>query len=65
MYGKADTFLLMPFHCVCCALYFVTWCGETVGEKGKMGWKCRHNMTDVARYVCCLIITNDRSVKIK
>ena len=50
-----------------CAVHYILLrnVGRGLERKERWCWKCRHNMTDVARYVCCLIITNDRSVKIK
>jgi len=54
------------YRFIVCAVHYILLrdVGRGLARKERC-CKCRHNMTDVARCVCCLIITNDRSVNIK
>ena len=54
------------YRFIVCAVHYILLRDVGRGmERKERCWKCRHNVTYVARYVCCLIITNDRSVNIK
>jgi hypothetical protein len=56
------------YYCcfILCAVHYILLREMGRGlERKERCWKCRQNLTSVALYVCCLIITNERSVNIK